>query len=80
MSSRTDVYKSLMDISQRHDALVNTKKQIRQAVADYIASEGCSCCQNIRRHKEAKKRLAVLLNVPAYPDGSGYDFGKFESA
>jgi hypothetical protein len=55
-------------------------EQIRQAVADYIQSEGCSCCQNIDAHVAAKKQLAQLLNVPKYKDGSGYDFGKFMSA
>lgn len=55
------------------------KKQVRQAVADYMRSEGCSCCRNVSAHKENEKRLAKLLNVPGYPDGSGYDFGKFET-
>lgn len=50
---------------------------IRQAFADYYQSEGCSCCQDVPAHKEAAKRLAELLNVPAYKDGSGYDFYKF---
>ncbi len=54
-------------------------KQIRQALADYMYSEGCSCCQHIDAHKEAKKVLAKLLNVPKYSDGSGYDFYKFRS-
>lgn len=50
---------------------------IRQAVADYMRSEGCSCCRNIEAHEEAKRKLAGLLNVPMYDDGSGYDFNKF---
>lgn len=52
---------------------------IRQAVADYMRSEGCSCCQNIEEHKEHEERLAELLEVPTYKDGSGYNFGKFET-
>lgn len=58
-----------------------TKKQIaiRQALADYMLSEGCGCCQDIDAHTESKKRLAILLEVPMYKDGSGYDFSKFES-
>ena len=55
------------------------RNHIRQAVANYIKSEGCSCCQNIETHKEAKRILAGLLNVPMYDDASGYDFYKFAS-
>lgn len=54
-------------------------KKIRQAVADYMRAEGCSCCRNQDAHAEAKAVLAKLLNVPRYSDGSGYDFGKFRS-
>lgn len=48
--------------------------KIRNAVADYMRSEGCSCCQNVEAHKKNTQRLAELLNVPKYDDGSGYDF------
>jgi hypothetical protein len=51
--------------------------EVRAAVADYMRSEGCSCCQDIEAHREHKKKLAELLDVPAYADGSGYDFSKF---
>lgn len=50
---------------------------IRNALADYIRSEGCSCCQNTPKHEDAARRLAGLLDVPMYDDGSGYDFYKF---
>jgi len=52
---------------------------IRRAVADYIGSEGCSCCQNREKHKAAEKELAELLDVPAYDDESGYDFPRFRT-
>jgi len=55
------------------------RKAIRQAVADYMKSEGCSCCRNVEAHKRHEKRLAKLLNVPPYADNSGYDFSLFES-
>jgi len=55
------------------------KEKIRNALADYISSEGCSCCQNVSVHEEAEKRLAELLDVPMYSDGSGYDFYKFKT-
>ena len=53
--------------------------EIRRAVADYMHSEGCSCCQDIDAHREHAKKLGELLNVPMYTDGSGYDFPKFRS-
>lgn len=54
-----------------------TIAEIRSAVADYMDSEGCSCCRNIEAHTEAAARLANLLRVPKYKDGSGYNFSKF---
>lgn len=57
----------------------STLPEIRRAVADYMQSEGCSCCQDIDGHREHKKTLAKLLKVPKYNDGSGYDFGRFKT-
>lgn len=54
-------------------------KEVRQAVADYMSSEGCSCCRDIPAHEKHAERLARLLKVPAYDDGSGYEFGKFRT-
>lgn len=53
--------------------------KVRQAFADYRRSEGCSCCRDGEKHSEALERLANLLDVPAYPDNSGFDFGPFET-
>lgn len=53
--------------------------EVRTAVADYMRSEGCCCCRDVDGHKENEKRLAKLLKVPAYKDGSGYNFYKFRS-
>ncbi len=53
--------------------------EIRTAIADYMRSEGCSCCRDFDGHQENKKRLAELLNVPPYDDNSGYDFTPFRS-
>ena len=52
---------------------------IRTAVADYMKSEGCSCCQNMEAHRRNKATLAKLLRVPKYEDGSGYDFARFRT-
>ena len=54
-------------------------KAIRQAVADYMYSEGCSCCRDSDAHEEHKKKLAELLNVKPYEDGSSYDFSVYRT-
>lgn len=54
-------------------------KEIRTAVADYMGTEGCSCCRDISGHEENYKKLAKLLKVPKYKDGSGYNFSKFQT-
>ncbi len=53
--------------------------ELREAVADYMRSEGCSCCQNRDAHKSHEVRLAKLLKVPKYRDGSGFNFPRFVS-
>ena len=53
--------------------------EIRQAVADYIWSEGCSCCEDREAHERHSERLGKLLRVPKYEDGSGRDFSRFRS-
>lgn len=50
---------------------------IRQVLADYIRYEGCSCCRNQEEQDKARAKLAGLLDVPMYDDGSGYDFNQF---
>lgn len=52
---------------------------IRTAVADYMRSEGCSCCENTHAHAEHKETLAKLLDVNPYDDGSGYDFSQYRT-
>ncbi len=54
-------------------------REIRQAIADYMHSEGCSCCEDMDAHNEHKKRIAKLLRVPEYFDKSGYNFVKFRT-
>lgn len=54
-------------------------KEIRKAVADYMRSEGCSCCRDTDAHELNAARLAKLLRVPCYPDGSGFDFQKYRT-
>ncbi len=55
------------------------KQHVRKLLADYMYSEGCSCCQNIEGHSEAKKALAYLFEVKPFSDGSGYDFTRYRT-
>lgn len=66
-------------MTARTDGLAILRRQVRQAIADYMYAEGCSCCRNIDAHREAAARLAGLLQVPKYSDGSGFDFYRFQS-
>lgn len=68
--------KRLLSLERR---LAKEVRGIRSAVADYMHSEGCGCCQDRESHKLHEERLANLLNVPKYSDGSGYDFSKFRT-
>lgn len=68
------------ELSQKVETIhsyLTSKSEIRVAVAKYMRSEGCSCCRNIEVHKENEKKLAELLDVEMYDDGSGYDFSKY---
>jgi UDP:flavonoid glycosyltransferase YjiC (YdhE family) len=53
------------------------KNEIRQALSDYMYAEGCSCCRNEEKWEEARAKLADLLDVPKYSDGSGFEFNKY---
>lgn len=48
--------------------------QIKQELAKYIRSEGCSCCRDESPHKEAQDALGELLGFEPYDDNSGYNF------
>jgi hypothetical protein len=56
-------------------ALENFKETIREAIADYMDSEGCTCCQDIDAHEAHTKRLAKLLDAQPI-DTNTYDFRK----
>jgi hypothetical protein len=47
--------------------------EVRKAVADYIGSEGCSCCRGAD-HDEHHAVLGKLLRVRKFGDGSGHNF------
>ena len=53
------------------------KADVRAALAEYVYSEGCSCCQDRDAHAAAAAKLGKLLGVAKYVDGSGYDFTRY---
>ena len=53
--------------------------KIRRAVADYMQTEGCSCCQDYEGHQEHRATLGKLLKVAKYTDRSGYDFSRYRT-
>lgn len=55
------------------------KKKVREAVANYMSSEGCSCCRDVDAHKINAEVLGILLNVEKYKDGSGRNFNKYKT-
>lgn len=63
----------------KNKELVEFKKKIRTAVADYMSSEGCGCCCDGERHREHANQLGKILGIPKYSDGSGYDFSKYKT-
>ena len=65
-------------MAKMSEDLKKFKGEVRAAVANYIYSEGCSCCQGAD-HGEHEKKIAKLLSVPKYEDGSGYNFGKYKT-
>lgn len=53
------------------------RAELRRLVADYMSSEGCSCCRLIEEHVCHAKALARALKVQKYSDGSGYNFHRY---
>jgi hypothetical protein len=69
-----------MDTNKKKPKTISElKKEIRKYLANYIYSEGCSCCENVGEHEEWKRNLAELLGVKKYSDGSGYNFDKYKT-
>lgn len=48
-------------------------EKIKYMVAEYMASEGCSCCES-SSHESDGEVLCEALGMPKFDDGSGYDF------
>lgn len=58
--------------------LTNRELKIRNALANYMSSEGCSCCRG-NDYDKNREILAKLLNVEKYDDNSGYNFNKYST-
>ena len=48
--------------------------QIRRLVAEMFCSAGCDCCRDTNEWDRTTEELAKLLEIPAYEDGSGFNF------
>ena len=49
-------------------------QKIKQALVQYINSEGCGCCENDDEHEAAEKTLAELFDVPRHSNNLHYDW------
>lgn len=68
-----------MTARARPNPLREFRAVVRQALADYMDSEGCGCCGDRAAHEASASKLAKLLKVPVYSDSSGHDFGRFRT-
>ena len=53
--------------------------KLREIVAEYRRSEGCSCCRRELEHVAAENELARILKPLRYSDDSGWDWTKGQS-
>jgi hypothetical protein len=60
------------------DSVAAFRKAVRNAVANYMRSEGCGCCGNREDHDKHREILGRLLRAAKYKDGSGHDFRRYE--
>lgn len=70
---------ALQAVEADRDALAGERDALRKAVADYMHSEGCSCCRDDEAHMVHEAKLADLLGVEPYDDGSGYNFPAYRT-
>ena len=57
--------------------LEDFKKEVRELIANYMRSEGCTCCQDIEEHKKVKRRLGKLLDCGKYDGEDEYNFYQY---
>jgi hypothetical protein len=56
------------------------RAEMRRLIADYMSSEGCSCCCDTDAHEKHAEAIAKAVGVRKYSDGSGYDFARYRSS
>ncbi len=61
-------------------SIAKLKKELREALAEYMWTEGCTCCRDSDGHEQNAERLGKLLGVRKYADKSGYDFDRYRSS
>jgi hypothetical protein len=60
------LFERVVALSMENARLKVTVKTLSQQLGNSFKSEGCSCCQHIEAHEEAKARPAKMLKVPKY--------------
>lgn len=70
--------KNVFVFQQASDEVKLLKEQLRNAIADYMVSEGCSCCRS-NNHSINAERIAKLIDVPPYDGEDGYQFYAFKT-
>lgn len=55
------------------------RAEMRRLIADYMRSEGCSCCRDTEAHEQHAAAIAKAIGVRKYSDGSGYDFSRYRT-
>ena len=53
------------------------KKEVRELIANYMRSEGCTCCQDFEEHAKNKKLLGELLDCGKYDGEDDYNFHQY---
>jgi len=53
------------------------KKEVRELIANYMRSEGCSCCSDSEAHYINKKLLGELLDCGKYDGEDDYNFHQY---
>lgn len=67
------LHHQLQKAREEHERKID---ELRQHVATLYCAAGCECCRDIKVWEAESAVIAVMLGIPAYDDGSGFDFYK----